>query len=585
MIRFIFSKVIPFFVIGGLVGLINPSSSANTEIDEQYSRSLPKEMTKGTIGAIYDPSREDSFGPSYLFAGNATTPGQIGGLTDAISCSDANDPKCATDRQFMLYMAYLPECNSQIFVDCVAAVTAIRPDGSEIAGKFVRRAPNKGPTEFDGNPDRRVPQGRSPGLWEFPSVRHQGGSNFLVAVTLNGRSDRDASNQSSGTLKMAIMPVSSVVPGPTGGIMTMGRNSDGSYILQGNFDRRYVYHTPQEALTRWPFPEDLRYRLTVRLNVPQMGWLHGRVFDPSAQISNSRNGQEITVEASPVSVPLIDPWTKWNELPETLRNIYQGKRPGGDFCLGWVEDKWEDLCINVGGDSAATEETMQIFLEWVKIAKDKAVASKSTWSVRTMRGEEMTEKSECYRGDQMLVGFVATNSTVYLAGPPTFNNEEKSLDYKVASPHFNKSGKQNIGTYSLLMRADTARCVYGFKDAPINATVSVLSSDGYAQVATTRVAQEDGWLSLSAYGFGYSSPTVRVAIREVLPEPVASATPESTPTPSPTSTLEPSFSKAEGVVKSPQKNVKKTIACTKGKEIKKVSAIKPKCPKGWKKKA
>lgn len=167
MKRTITFKSLPLLVLLGLFGLINPISNASTQIDEQYSRSLPSVISKGTIGAIYDPSREDSFGPSYLFAGNRTAPGQVGGLTDAIPCSDANDVKCAADRQFMVYMAYLPECNTEIFVDCVVGVTAIKPDGSEIAGKFIRRAPNKGPTEFNGNSDRNVPEGRSPGLGSF----------------------------------------------------------------------------------------------------------------------------------------------------------------------------------------------------------------------------------------------------------------------------------------------------------------------------------------------------------------------------------------------------------------------------------
>lgn len=552
---------------------LTPSGFASN-VDEQYAGSQPPERVGGTIGAIYDPSREDSFGPSFLFAGDNSTPRQVGFAVNAITCSDAKDPACSNQREFMEFLAYLQECTDRVLTNCVASVTAIKDDGTEVPGEFIRRIPAKGPTEFEGDLARKIPDGSSPGLWRFAGISHQGGTEFLIAVSLGGRSPRDASVRNSGQLRMAILPVSSVTPAREGGVMKIGLNSDGSYSIQGAFDRSHIYHSPNEALNRWPFPTGIKYRLTVRLRDPQLGWLHGRVLQPSARISNDASGQEITVEAAPVSVPLIDTWTKWSELPEWLRANYTARRPGGDFCKGWVEDKWEDLCINVGGNSSANEETMRVFLEWVKIAKDEAVASKSTWSVRSMRDDEITGKAECYQGDKTFVGFVATNSTVYLAGPPAFNREAQSLDYKVASPHFFKGGKDglNYGTYSLLMRSDTARCIYGFSDAPISATVSVLASDGSAQVATTNVAQRDGWLSLNAAGFTYSSPTVRVAIKQEVPAPAVTNTP--IPTPSPTASPSSALSAV--------KKTTKTISCTNGVRSKKVTAKNPKCPKGFK---
>jgi hypothetical protein len=563
-------------ILATAVGLVlitttlTPSGFASN-VDEQYAGSQPPERVGGTIGAIYDPSREDSFGPSFLFAGDGSTPRQVGFAVNAITCTDAKDPSCANQRAFMEFLAYLQECTDRVVTNCVASVTAVKDDGTEVRGEFIRRIPAKGPTEFEGDPSRKIPDGSSPGLWRFAGISHQGGTEFLIAVSLGGRSPRDASVRNSGQLRMAILPVSSVTPAREGGVMKIGLNSDGSYSIQGAFDRSHIYHSPNEALNRWPFPTGIKYRLTVRLRDPQLGWLHGRVLQPSARITNDVNGQEITVEAAPVAVPLIDTWTKWSELPEWLRAYYTERRPGGDFCKGWVEDKWEDLCINVGGNSSANEDTMRVFLEWVKIAKDEAVASKSTWSVRSMRDDEITGKAECYQGEKTFVGFVATNSTVYLAGPPAFNPEAQSLDYKVASPHFFKGGL-NYGTYSLLMRSDTARCIYGFSDAPISATVSVLASDGSAQVATTNVAQKDGWLSLNAAGFTYSSPTVRVAIKQEIPAQVVTSTPTSTPSP----TASPSS------VLSVAKKTKKTILCTNGVRTTKVRAENPKCPKGFK---
>ena len=522
--------------------------------DEQYAGVNPPERAKGTIGAIYDPSREDSFGSSFLFAGDPRDSGQVGWAKNAVTCTSALTPECASDRQIMEYQAYLQECTANVASDCVVSVTAIRTDGTEIPGSFVRRVPAVGPTEFEGNPARKIPNGRTPGLWTFADIAHQGGRDFLVSVSLAGRSDKKEQNPEPGQLRMAVFPVSSVTPAREGGVMKIGANKDGSFSIQGAFDRSHVYHSPNEALNRWPMPDGLKFRVSVKLRNALTGWLHGRVFDPKVTITNDAGGQLITVEAAPVSVPVIDPWTKWGELPEYLRTVYSGRSPGGDFCLGWVEDKSEDLCINIGGNSSASEQTMREFLEWVKIAKDTAAATKTTWSIRSMRGDEVAGRGDCYQNDKNFVGFVATNSTVYLAGPPSFNRDAQSLDYKVASPHFTRTGGTNIGTYSLIIRSDVARCIYGFSNAPISATVSVLSADGAAQVATTSVAQKDGWLSLNAAGFTFSAPTVSVKLTQEQPAPV--------------------------VVKPAAK--KSTITCVKGKSSKKVTGTK--CPTGWKKK-
>jgi hypothetical protein len=90
--------------------------------------------------------------------------------------------------------------------------------------------------------------------------------------------------------------------------------------------------------------------------------------------------------------------------------------------------------------------------------------------------------------------------------------------------------------------------MYKFSSAPISASVSVISEDGINQVATVVVSQKAQWIHLGAYGFTFSSPTLRVKLSQ-----------------------KDSANKA-------------TITCIKGKTSKKVTAVKPKCPSGFKKK-
>ncbi|MEN9324367.1 MAG: hypothetical protein RL414_121, partial [Actinomycetota bacterium] len=92
--------------------------------------------------------------------------------------------------------------------------------------------------------------------------------------------------------------------------------------------------------------------------------------------------------------------------------------------------------------------------------------------------------------------------------------------------------------------------------------LSIVSADGSPQVATVIVSESNGWLRLRADNFEFSSPTVKVKLsQEAEPKVEVTQNPVVTP-----------ISK------------KTTITCTKGKLVKKVSAINPKCPSGYKKK-
>jgi hypothetical protein len=69
-------------------------------------------------------------------------------------------------------------------------------------------------------------------------------------------------------------------------------------------------------------------------------------------------------------------------------------------------------------------------------------------------------------------------------------------------------------------------------------------------VATTTLNEKNGWITLTANGFTFSSPTLRVKLTQ-----------------------------EKAVAKK-----KLTISCIKGKVTKKVTGTSPKCPSGYKKK-
>jgi len=172
--------------------------------------------------------------------------------------------------------------------------------------------------------------------------------------------------------------------------------------------------------------------------------------------------------------------------------------------------------------------------------------------------------SDCYKDKTKILGLVTTNASTYDPGPPSFDGT--SLNYRVGGAHHLADGKTlTRGSYDLALRSEFARCLYGFSNAPLGASISVLSSDGTTQEISTESLREDAnrqWLYLSAKNFTFSSPTIRIKL--VQKAEIGAV--------------------AKPAAKSTKSAPRTTITCVKGKTVKKVTGANPKCPSGYKKK-
>jgi hypothetical protein len=147
----------------------------------------------------------------------------------------------------------------------------------------------------------------------------------------------------------------------------------------------------------------------------------------------------------------------------------------------------------------------------VKIAKDRAAHVSTRWNVSSL--ERVTTGNRCLDNPKRLVGLVTTNALAYSGGAPRFR--DGFLSYQVAGAHYLPDGTTKTeGTYDLALRSETARCLYGFSRAPISATISVVGSKGEKKFATTVVREKGGWLTMAAYGFTFSSPTIKVKLTQ-----------------------------------------------------------------------
>jgi len=330
------------------------------------------------------------------------------------------------------------------------------------------------------------------------------------------------------------------------------------------------------------FAEGQRFALTMQMDNRLTGWLFGRMKDTSVTLetlSSTTNllrveGSAINVAAGQADISRADTRSD-PKVEQLLSNICKTSGlkgwPESTYCASVVEQGDSFLFNSPKGDYVTKGLPDGGVVPIIQRFLTSAPEQNSQWEIKGLP----SVGGGCLNDASKLMGLVTTNAMIYSAGPPSFVDD--SLNYRVAGAHLGFDGSVFKGTYDLAMRSETVRCLYpGFTTAPIKATVSITSSDGSTQnVATEVVNERDGWLTLSAKNFTFSSPTIRIKLtQEAAVVPVVKSSP-----------LVPSTSPAVVVVKpAPKAPVNKVIACYKGKIIKKVTGAAPKCPVGYKKK-
>jgi hypothetical protein len=485
---------------------------------------------------------------------------------DAKTCVAYSDPNCS-NADNVWYDAILGACKSTSDTNCVVGVTAIK-DGKEFPGKYAQNYPESNEYAFKGDAGLNIPDGGLPSLWTFDGITHQGGDQFMVFPRYfhNGNvffGSKPPLSPQQFDMGIFAISKSKVANAQKFNIVV---DKTRTWWNGSNYGCQSNGSVEGECALSWPLPKNVKYRLEIRTSIPITSFMHGRLLDPTIKIETDPSGRQLfTVEAGPVAVPVLSTWVKNTDMPKALYDyLYAMTNWGGFFTYQDGIGNTRDNVQLLQTFDQYTAETFKEYLWWLDVAKDKSIGDKSLWIAHTLSSSEVASAGEeirkCLGDAKNLTGIVTTNAGMYVSSPPTFNKEAQSLDYRVTSPHFNEAGKENVGNYNLVISSESARCIYGFTKAPISATVSIISSDGTAQVATTTVNEKNGWIYLSANGFTYSAPTVRVKLTQEAEKPVA------TP------------------VGKPVAAKKTTITCVKGKTSKKVTAVKPVCPTGYKKK-
>ena len=569
-----------FSVLLLAVALVSPAFAHGAEsVPEQWAS-----LTAPGAGNIGYEANEAAFAntEASTWINFTSDTGKFDGkVTKVAICNTGSEDGC-TFSVHSFYRAVLPVCLDATDINCIVEILASDASGKKLTVGAATIFPKDNPQAFVGNKALNVPRGSGAALVSIPDAPHAGGDKYLIKTTLSASRTSEQAGFETPRLSSSISAVK-IIEGDFFDLATetntarydrVGRIQVGTTQTKPIADPKpsklcVAVSTTQCALP-YSLPKEISFGFSLRLNTNLSGWLHGRMKNAVIDYKTVSGITNLTVTANPIAVPLIDVWSKSDELSDAHVSAYQNQFWAGEAMhypatnenLGLPildSEKTRTGMKNISFKHVNTnfsQSAMDNFLLWLGVAKDKAAAMPTQWRLGTMTDNGSGQVRECLDKEKALAGVVTTNSTMYLDGPPIFKDD--TLDYKVASTHFEADGTTVFkGTYELIMSSSVARCIYKFTAAPISATVSITSENGEANAATTVVNEKNGWLKLGAYGFTFSSPTVRVKLAQEKIIPKASVT-------------------------VPAK--KSSITCVKGKTSKKVTAVNPKCPTGYKKK-
>ena len=493
--------------------------------------------------------------------------GKFGPESLQLLCKSLDDPRCSKSSGKFVYFTRLINCSTTNQIDCIESVSASL-NGTVISGVQKDIFPKNVQTSYMKDEKTNLPLASSGAIWNFPGVKHLGGEEFFIDAVLTGTKDAKESKFQNEGISVKISSIELRKTSKDDGssyVLENSRPSDGTFlgavgIYPPYEDEKYLCVMSGDGLCahRRALPENLSFTMVLRLSTSPSGWLHGRVGDGNISISSLGNqqGVRLSVQGTSMRVPALGFAYSWSEIPSQIQTKYLANEFNNESTFPTIGCRWcsDNPLINtlVSNPFSYGPDAFQELNAWIDIRKDLADSDINTWSFRTLSDYELKDTELCFAKKGQVNGFVSTNSTVYSAGPPKL--VKGSLDYQVAAPHFRSDGSEFLGRYRLIIRSDVARCVYGFTQAPVSARVTVTSANGSSQVATTSVTESSGWITLSADNFTFSNPVIKVVLQQ------------------------------QKVNQGVTSVSKKTIVCTKGKVVKKITAVNPKCPVGYKKK-
>ena len=547
------------FLIGVLIFVCSTSAVSSHAIDTP-NRNLVN-LTPGSFAFVFNEGNQ-GFGNIASFLVSRQTKFTPPAQPDTHLCANFRDPVCNVDG-FDAFdaVSVLDPCKDGEVQACVKELIIFDKSGIGYPAKVVRTI--DAPT-FPGEPSVNLEPGGATSLWRvegFDGIKDYAVSYFIQAPYYKTQGSQKFTPR---TFSVHIYPFKEkAIPNATKRIFKESIYPDGRLGIVGGSmvtDHNCIWTEDGKCGVEQEFDDEISPQLTIIVPNSLTGWLNGRLINPEISVSPIGSAMnELTVKAKPADVPSAFAEIPYSQTTDDMKQLY--KFNSHALSGSSVRD-------NV---AVAGEMGFKYMAAFQNLLSDRAQLKATSWKFGSLDGVVTGPENTCLQSNSKILGLVTTNAMIYENTLPKF--ERGYLNYKLGGLHFNPDGTPFKGMYDLIMRSETARCLYGFSNAPVSAEISVVSADGEKQVATTRLTESKDWIHLSAYNFGFSSPTIQMKLEQEA-EKIVSPNPISTPTPQAKSDIQ-----SASVAKK-----KITITCIKGKVISRVTSVNPKCPKGYKKK-
>ncbi len=183
--------------------------------------------------------------------------------------------------------------------------------------------------------------------------------------------------------------------------------------------------------------------------------------------------------------------------------------------------------------------------------------------------------------------YVGSNGICKLS-TPTWNADKKAFSYKASAPRLAPDGTTvNTGFYYASISYADAIALWNLtqpEDAATALVISVRTGAGGSTAATANVSAKNGKIVIQVSGFEFPDPMLDISLNPAyndLGKPSADS--NMTVKASDKQMTTPKKSTTESSKGTVAKVKTITISCVKGKTTKKVTAVKPECPAGFKK--
>jgi hypothetical protein len=402
---------------------------------------------------------------------------------DWIQCKDTNDPVCATNdpKKDLLGWSVLPHCSIATSSFCLESVQfgtlelPMAPAtylGAAKTGMYATTIPR--------DERRNYIEGGTISLFEAPGINHAGGTaNYGVAVRLSQHYDYNLRKYVTFDMTASVIP-----------------------YLSSNLDTTCAFRDGDACAAAVDFAEGTRVALKFRVPTTIGGWFSGRMKAPDLAVTSFAPGiNTISISAQPVAVSAMA--------------LVRDRKSFTSKETMWLNNngRWGFKGGTATGANPSQGDIFEFVDFYRPLVGDTAAGTDTVWNMST-RGSG--GGSYCLEDTSKVLGIVTTNALGYSGESPEFRGG--FLNYKVAGLHYQSDRETLVqGSYDLVMRSETARCLYGFSNAPLSATISV-TGGADKTIATTVVSEKNGWLKMAAYGFTFSNKTIKVKVTKAKPK-------------------------------------------------------------------